>query len=105
MILDGEVSMMYENKCKTQNSYSTDVYYNIPNYYVPQLLCEMKAYSCDKLLFTCWSEKSMTLFEIEFDEELWAAISGELEDVFIKSSSKRPSKFSKNVPMLRSKID
>jgi len=102
---NGEIAMMYENKCKTQNNFSANVYYNIPKYYIPQLLCEMKAYECDLLFFTCWSEKSTTLFEVTFDDNIWASISGELHDVFVKSASKRPTKFSKNVPALRSQID
>ena len=41
---------MYENKCKVKNMFSTPVYYKIPKYYVPQLLCEMYSYSCNELL-------------------------------------------------------
>lgn len=53
-----EPTFMYENKCKTKNAHSMNVYYEIPRYYVPQLLCEMKGYNGRQLLFSCWSEQS-----------------------------------------------
>ena len=34
------IIIMYENKCKLENDYSTPVYYEIQKYYIPQLLCE-----------------------------------------------------------------
>ena len=34
------IIIMYENKCKLENDYSTPVYYEIRKYYIPQLLCE-----------------------------------------------------------------
>lgn len=53
-----EPTFMYENKCKTKNVHSMNVYYEIPRYYVPQLLSDMKGYNCRQLLFSCWSEQS-----------------------------------------------
>lgn len=52
--------LMYEHKCKAPNSYLSSAYYYIPYYYVTQLLSEMHAYDCKKLLFTCWSKQSTT---------------------------------------------
>ena len=46
--LDGPAIMMYENKCKAPNSFSSTAYYEIPHYYVVQLLSEMYAYGCSE---------------------------------------------------------
>lgn len=51
--ITGDTRFMYENKCKSPNSFSPDPYYVIPDYYVLQILSEMKAYSCNDLIFTC----------------------------------------------------
>ena len=56
------IIMMYENKCKIENDYRTPVHYEIPKYYIPQLLCEMSADACHELLFTCWSKNSTTAY-------------------------------------------
>ena len=74
--------MMYENKCKSPNSYSKYAYYAVPSYYALQILSEMKAYNCDKLLFTCWSMTSMTVFLARFDSELWNVCWSELVKVY-----------------------
>jgi hypothetical protein len=69
----GPTVMMYENKCKAPNAYSPTAYYTILHYYVTQLLSEMHVYNCPELLFTCWSEQSMTVFHVDFNQYLWDA--------------------------------
>lgn len=64
-----QLAMMYETKCKSPSSFSPHVYYKIPKYYVVQILSEMQAYSCKELIFTCWSEVSLTVFHVTFNEE------------------------------------
>lgn len=90
---DGPALMMYENKCKAPQSFSSTAYYKIPDYYVVQLLCEKHAYSCTELMFTCWAEQSMTVFLVLFDAELWETCWNELTRLYGEKKS-RPTRFS-----------
>lgn len=93
--------MMYENKCKTPNDYSSSVYYNLPSYYISQVLAEMKIYDCSELLFTCWSPESMVVSRIEFDECLWNKIWNKLIRIYGSAEPKRPNRFSDAAKSLR----
>ena len=99
------IIMMYENKCKIENDYSTPVYYEIPKYYIPQLLCERSAYACHELLFTCWSKNSTTVFKVLFDEELWTSMWDHLILCYGGQQCKRPSKFPENKKVLEEMIE
>lgn len=101
---DEEPVMMFENKCKTPNMFSTDVFYELPMYYVTQLMCEMKAYDCQTLLFSCWSPKSTTVFRVVFDEALWEMMWTLLCTLYGQNEPKRPSRFPENINDLRSKV-
>ena len=61
----------------------------------------MKAYNCDKLLFTCWSMTSMTVFLARFDSELWNVCWSELVKVYGSEHPKRPTRFSEVSNRLR----
>ncbi|XP_053404619.1 uncharacterized protein LOC128558653 [Mercenaria mercenaria] len=101
---NSEPTMMYENKCKTPNEYTTDVYYKIPLYYIPQLLCEMHAYKCSDLLFTCWSEQSTTVFRVIFEDAVWGTIWESLCNLYGSKEPKRPTRFQENIKSLRKKV-
>lgn len=92
---------MYENKFKTQNEFSTDVYYKIPMYHIPQLLCEMKSYSCQELLFNCLSPLSTIVFRVYFDSNTWEVIWKILSETYGSASRKRPSRFPENIKELK----
>lgn len=94
---------MYENKCKSPDSFSKHVYYNIPEYYVLQILSEMKAYNCLELLFTCWSSESMTVFKAKFDDNLWLTYWNELIRLYGENPT-RPTRFAPIVKDLREMI-
>ena len=96
--------MVFEAKCKTPNIYTTDVYYEIPNYYITHLLCEMYDYKCNKLFFTCWSRQSTTVFRVGFDEDLWQCIWDEICALYESDSLKRPTKFPDSVVRIKAKI-
>lgn len=96
--------LAYENKCKTPYSYATSAYYEIPLYYVPQLLCEMQACQCEKLLFTCWAEQSMTVFEVKHDLELWEQCWSELINLYGHKNTSRPKRFTETSKLLKTKI-
>ncbi|KAJ8300836.1 hypothetical protein KUTeg_022355 [Tegillarca granosa] len=55
---------MYETKCRPPKDFQTPVYYSLPRYYVIQVLSEMAAYTCSKLLFTVWSPDSTVAIEV-----------------------------------------
>ena len=99
-----EPKMMYETKCKSPSAFSPHVYYKIPKYYVIQLLTEMQAYNCKHLLFTCWSEESLTAFHVQFNEELWCKCWQELISLYGNESNKRPTRFRPEVQNLRTLI-
>ena len=101
---DEEPVMMFENKCKTPNMFSTDVFYELPIYYVTQLMCEMKAYDYQTLLLSCWSPKSTTVFRVVFDEALWEMMWILLCTLYGQNEPKRPSRFPENINDLRSKV-
>jgi len=88
----GDIKFMYENKCKSPDSFSPNAYYTIPEYYVLQILCEMKAYNCCDLLFTCWSEESLTLYHAQFDDHLWTTCWNELVRLYGINHT-RPTRF------------
>ena len=102
--IDGSAMMMYENKCKAPNSFSSSAYYKIPDYYVVQLLCEMHAYNCPQLLFTCWSEQSMTVFCVEFDDALWETCWNELVRLYGNEKNARQTRFSAVAKELKNSI-
>ena len=101
---DSAPEAMYENKCKTHNDFTVDVHYTIPQYYIPQVMCEMKAYECSELLFSCWTKQSTTVLKVTFDDNLWNAIWKVLCSVYGSESPKRPSKFPENIKLLRKMI-
>ena len=91
---------MYENKCKAPDSYYSHPFYQVPAYYVLQLLCEMKAYNCPELIFTSWTEQSMTVFLARFCNELWEECFQELCLLYDVPQPKRPTRvsaFAKNL--------
>ncbi|MEW8548750.1 MAG: YqaJ viral recombinase family protein [Candidatus Thiodiazotropha sp.] len=92
--------LAFENKCKSPDSYSKSAYYQIPLYYMPQLLCEMKACESDRLLFTCWSEESMTVFEVYNDGSVWEKCWCELTKVYAIERA-RPKHFSEECKVLK----
>ena len=97
--------VMFETKCKSPTGYVKNSYHTIPSYYVPQILSEMAAYSCDELLFTCWSEESTTVFHVQFDEEIWSTIWKELVCMYGTETASRPKRFSPTLGPLREEIN
>lgn len=54
--------------------FTTPVYYEIPWYYVCQVILEMHVLRTETLFFICYTEESTTVFEIYFDRDLWQDI-------------------------------
>lgn len=95
---------MYETKCRPPKGNAMPVYYKLPKYYVLQVLSEMKAYNCDKLLFTCWSPKSTVALEITFSQKIWQQAWDDLVLTFSPTDRKRPVRVSAVAKELRSKV-
>ena len=114
-------ALMYETKCRSPKFQLMPVYYKLmgyvfllwhslslpynyfPKYYVLQVLSEMKAHSCDKLLFTCWSPKSTIAIEVAFSEQIWQHAWDEVLLIFDPLDSRRPVKVSAAAKELRCK--
>ena len=104
MKADEAPCLMYENKCKAPTSYTPTAYYSIPQYYVTQLLCEMHAYECKELLFTCWTPQSTTVFRVQDDAELWNSCWEELTRVYDCEKKTRPTRFSTTARALKNSV-
>lgn len=102
--MNGCTHLAYETKCKSPNSYSISAYYQIPLYYIPQILCEMRAVQSKKLLFTCWAEQSITVFEVENDPMLWESCWLELTNLYGPDCTSRPKHFSEVSKTLKNSI-
>lgn len=96
--------MMYETKCRPPKDMLLPIYYAIPRYYVTQLLCEMKAYECTKLLFTCWSRDTTVGIEVIFSKETWDHAWDELLITYDQKKLKRPGKVRASLASLRTEV-
>lgn len=73
-----------ENKCPVQ--------YTLPQYYVCQLLCEMKAANVTSGYFASYSKESTAVHLVTFDEELWTVIYSEAKSLYGMDPSVCPKK-------------
>ncbi|KAK7105400.1 hypothetical protein V1264_016787 [Littorina saxatilis] len=99
-----EIIMMYETKCKPPCEQTTEVYYNIPTYYAPQILAEMAAYGSERLLFTCWCEESTVVMSANYDRSLFEKLLQEVIEVFGIENPRRPNKIRPVVKELKQEI-
>ena len=81
-----------EFKCPTPGKYKLPVHYEIPTYYVCQLLAEMAALKVRDLIFVSYSKESSTLFKVTFDEDLWSEINNESQTLYLCHKPKRRPK-------------
>lgn len=81
--------------------YSTPVHYSLPHYYVPQVLSEMDCLNVDKLYFLSYSKESMTIHQIDFDQDLWNSIFNKIQ---IVNRNNNPKRLSESLPALKQSI-
>ena len=95
-----------EIKCPVPGKkYSPDVHYKISEYYVCQILSEMKALDCKHLLYTCWSPQSCTVMRAQFEENLWALLLEEVDALFPQEGKPIILKLKReNAAILKAKI-
>ncbi len=81
-----------EFKCPSVSKYKLPVYYEVPHYYVCQLLSEMAALKTKQLIFLSYSKTSATVFLVHFDDDLWNVISHKAKNIYQCLDPKRPTK-------------
>ena len=102
----GEVLFGVECKCPyPDKTYTTQVHYKIPKYYVTQILAEMHVLNVKHLYYICYTSESTTVFLVEFDEELWEDIKQEVDRIYTKDRPVRPDKKSAAIPVIKEKIE
>ena len=70
-----EMYSAVEIKCPYPGKvYKTPVYYEIPWYYVSQVILEMRALNVQELYFLSYTDESTTVFKVYFDVDLWEDI-------------------------------
>lgn len=95
----------FEIKCPMPGKkFCPDVHYSIPRYYVPQILSEMKALNCEKLFYICYTTHTTTVFEVEFDSNIWELMWKMSLEIYGIQNPVRPKKKSKETFILSDAI-
>ncbi|MEW8542406.1 MAG: YqaJ viral recombinase family protein, partial [Candidatus Thiodiazotropha sp.] len=81
------------------------VHYDLPKYYIPQVLAEMAVLGTDRLLYVCYTEESTTVHLVEFSQSIWDKICDEVKSIYGKENPKRPTKRSSHVAKLLTDIE
>ena len=101
----GDIKCMLEFKCPFPGKkFTTDVFYELPVRYVPQLLAEMNIGDAPEMLLLCWSDESSTLFRVLFDESLWLDILTACGNIYCIDKPRRPARLDPNLPQLKEKL-
>ena len=100
-----KASVGFEFKCPYPGkTFTTQVHYTLPSYYVLQVLAEMVSLNTDKLLYMCYSAESSTVFKINFSEKLWSLVWNEINVLYGTENPKRPVKRSDNLHEIQREI-
>ncbi|XP_053383231.1 uncharacterized protein LOC123562931 [Mercenaria mercenaria] len=103
---DSTASFGVECKCPYPGKiFTTPVYYEIPKYYVTQVLAEMFVMDCNALYFICYSKDSSTVFHVQFCPDLWSDLENETVAIYGQKHAIRPAKKSNRVFAINEKID
>ena len=93
-----------EIKCPFPVDYKPPVHYELPVYYVTQILAEMASMGVDTTIFASWSAQSMTVFEVSNDPILWDEIFEASVSVYGESNLSFPSRKPDYVSVLKPKM-
>ena len=100
---ESDVIAGIEIKCPYPGkNFTTPVHYEIPRYYIPQILSEMHCLGVNNLYYMSYSAESMAIHNAEFQLSLWNRISEEITNV---NANKSPKKLSDGLPKLKAEID
>ena len=104
-ITEPRASFAIEIKCPFPWSiYKPKVHYEMPFYYIPQILCEMAVLNTKTLLYICYSTESTTLLEAEFDSDLWEVIVSDMLRLYEDVDCKCPTKLSPELKDTKEKL-
>ena len=96
-----DATLGFEAKCKVPNPNLQPVYYQIPQYYILQILSEMKVLEVQSLIFICWSPESSVVFNAKFDDSLWEQSWKVMTEIYGNENPKRPSRKGSHVQDLK----
>ena len=97
--------LAFEFKCPfPDKQYTTDVHYEIPDRYIPQILAEMATVEVNELLYLCYTPKSSTVFKVCNNRELWDEMLALLKEFYGGEKPQRPNQTAGDIKMLRHKI-
>ena len=102
------LSMTFELKCPFPKKFTPTVFYEVPKYYIPQILSQMNMApdgAVEEAIFLSWSFESSTAFFIQNDPALWAQITEELVIVYGKDHPIIPKKKSDSSIALKNEIE
>ena len=100
--VDERVVAGIEIKCPYPGKiYSEPVQYEIPHYYVCQILSEMYVLQVDNLFFLSYSKESMVVLNATYDHDLWSDIHREIE---LLAENDLPKKLSTSLPGIKQRI-
>ena len=106
---DGErLQMTFEFKCPYPKIHATPVFYDIPKYYVPQILSQLNLAEngpLDEAIFLSWSYESSTAFFVANDRELWQSIEMELQEIYGCDHPICPKKKRDNVQAIKQGVE
>lgn len=89
-----KITHSVEVKCPIKRSFKLPVMYEIPHYYVLQVLSQMVAQSCERALFVSYSKESTTVSMVKYDCNLWNAVLAEVVRLYDKDDITPPTKIS-----------
>ena len=93
-VKDSAISTTFEFKCPFPKPFSTNVFYQVPDYYIPQVLSQMNMVpdEVSESMLLCWSSESSTVFSIKNDKDLWEKIQSEAEVLYATQKPIMPKK-------------
>lgn len=101
----GNAHFAVEVKCPyTEKRYTTQIHYNLPNFYVLQVMLEMQALNCQELIFLSYTDASSCVFKVQFSEELWAHIVEELRFLYGGQTLQKQTRLRPEAKILKEKI-
>ena len=97
---NNRITHVLEIKCPIPIPEKLPVLYNIPVYYVCQVMAEMASVGCDKGLFVSYNNESTSVIEVSFDADLWEMLLKETSTIYSGVTPILRRKKSENVPII-----
>ncbi|MEW8543590.1 MAG: YqaJ viral recombinase family protein, partial [Candidatus Thiodiazotropha sp.] len=104
---NGKAEYAVEIKCPypdPNNPRKLPVFYELPKYYVVQVMLEMKVLNVDKLLLVCYSAKTTVVSVVDFSKDLWQTIWDVTLELYGAVKPVKPSSLLESVKTLREQV-